>query len=114
MGGEAGDIVTGSTAPDDVVYLYQDSSGTDNWQRLSETSTDGKGAFVLNWDQTTWKEGIPDFRGYKIFDNGVEVSSSNHAIGWARLDGFGTGIRHFWQQFPKAIEVRNNRIIARL
>lgn len=112
LGGSDGDVYTGTLGDKEKISLYQDSSGTDRWDRLGETQ-DGVGAFILNWTDA-WKKGIPQFRGYKVVHSGNVVGNGNHALGWAALDNAFVANRHFWQQNPKAIEIEQNRIIIRL
>lgn len=56
IGGEQGEVYSGVLGIGDNVYLYQDSSGTDNWEILNDHGNKrGVGAFVLNWGELNWK-----------------------------------------------------------
>ncbi|MFQ5592534.1 MAG: DUF6259 domain-containing protein [Anaerolineae bacterium] len=84
-------VVTGTVPAGSSAELYQDSSGVVNW----DDSADGL------WGTT--------FRGYKVYDNGTEVASGLQSAGWGSLEGpawgVSAGVRHFWQNFPKGIEL---------
>ena len=112
LGGDEGQTFTGTLGETDVVYLYQDSSGTDRWDKLGETG-DGRAGYVLNWTDS-WQQGIPSFRGYKVRRGQTEIGSGNHALGWASLGNATISVRHFWQNHPMAMELKRNRITARL
>ncbi|MCP4671239.1 MAG: hypothetical protein GY857_08025 [Desulfobacula sp.] len=115
IGGEKGQILSGDLPEGDVVYLYQDSSGTDRWDKLSEHSVKKKmtGAYVAPMSKIK-EEGLPSFRGYEIRKNGIQILKGNKAIGWATLNNTSIALQHFWQQFPKAIEINKNQIALRL
>ncbi len=112
LGGDSGQSVQNALGSGQTVYLYQDSSGTEKWNKLGEYG-DGKGAYIQTGDEL-WKLGIPEFKGYKIAEGAGELSRGDQALGWARLDNAGIGVRHFWQQFPKAVEVQPGKLIVRL
>ncbi|MFC1609889.1 hypothetical protein ACFL6C_02935 [Myxococcota bacterium] len=118
LGGDVGTLITGTIGDTEHVFLYQDSSGTDRWDLLNDgmsTPThDGVAAFVLNWDDVTWRFGIPEFLGFKVLSSGNEVEAGNQALGWARLGSSGVLVRDFWQQYPKAVEVEPDRLTVRL
>ncbi len=112
IGGDSGQSVQNALNSGQTIHLYQDSSGTEKWNKLGEYG-DGKGAYVQAGDEL-WKLGIPEFRGYTVSDGAKELSRGYHALGWARIDNAGIGVRHFWQQFPKAVEVQPGKLIVRL
>jgi hypothetical protein len=112
LGGEPGHVVSGTVASGESVYLYQDSSGTDKWSKLGEHG-DGRAGYVIDWT-SLWIQGTPDFRGYKIKWGGTDIGGGNHALGWATLENAAVAVRHFWQQYPKALEIEQNKIIVRL
>ncbi len=80
-----------------VVKVYQDSNGTDEWQ-------------------TTLGEAIPGvtFRGYKMYDGTTVKETNNQARGWMELNngtlGVAAGVREFWQQYPKAMRIDVNQL----
>ncbi|MBN1546060.1 MAG: hypothetical protein JW902_05300 [Syntrophaceae bacterium] len=118
FGVDNGESVTGTLTPGTTVSLYQASSGTDRWDKLNENSPtpsrDGIGAYVLNWDSQTWKQGIPEFRGYRITNETGELGKGRQAPGYVRLGNASVLVRHFWQQYPKALDVEPNKIIVRI
>ncbi len=81
--------VNGSLNGSDTVELYQDSSGVDNWG----DSDDGL------WGTS--------FQGFRLYDNNNTVASGRQATGWMTASNsnwsMGLGLRHFWQNFPKAM-----------
>jgi hypothetical protein len=89
----------------DSAYLeiYQDSSGGDNWQSRNHVNRFGK---------------VPTtFRGYRIrgSDIALEGDRAEPTLILAGADGTVAGtIRHFWQNFPKALEIKDNALVVRL
>lgn len=83
--------------------LYQDSSGGENWQSPVHRTADGTVA--------------PRFRGYRVRVQDVERTGLRATPRVAVHDG-SSGIsvtpRHFWQNFPKALEAGSGRVIFRL
>jgi hypothetical protein len=114
FGEDGGENIKGSLTRKDEIYLYQDSSGTDSWRKLAEgTKENGRGAYILNWTDK-WQNGIPNFKGYKIYKNDLEIQNKDKAPGWATLGKSSVAVRHFWQQFPKAIKLGQNKIAVKL
>lgn len=78
------------------VTLYQDSSGGPHWG----PSKDGSPFWSTS------------FRGYKIYKNDQEISSGYRSSGWGDLSnatwGLTVSLRHFWQNFPKGIELEDS------
>lgn len=86
------------------ILLYQDSSGGENWQSLNHQNKNG--------------EVKTSFRGFRLLTNGyltheglraspvMSTSTATESISGA--------IRHFWQNFPKAIEAHNSVLSLRL
>ncbi|HYF49396.1 MAG TPA: hypothetical protein VEJ63_08320, partial [Planctomycetota bacterium] len=73
--------------------LVQDSSGGENWFHRSHVNRD-------------WR--IPlSYKGWKAFVDGKEVKQGDRADAWLALEdprvGVAVGVRHFWQNFPKAV-----------
>ncbi|MHC4916957.1 MAG: hypothetical protein ACYTGB_15865 [Planctomycetota bacterium] len=98
----------GSPAADGSVCLYQDSNGAETWESCQ--------GFDGNDQDDGWnyrKGGLASFRGYRFYKraggNQEEAGSGDHARGLVRLatkrGGMIAATRHFWQQFPKAVEV---------
>ena len=133
LGGEWGKVAEG----DGPAYLYQDSDGTDSWATLSRRLRDwrtGKyrasNAWANGYCLTYAKYmkdgkktpisplGKPEFRGYKVFNDGKEAAAGNFAQGWAGLNGNGKSgvllVRDFLRQYPKAVEVGPGTLTARL
>jgi len=77
----------------EVLALYQDSSGGPHWG----PSPDGSPFWATS------------FKGYKIYRNNQEITAGQRASGWGDLSdstwGVTVGLRHFWQNFPKGIEL---------
>ena len=83
LGGEPGHAIAGKLAADDAAFLYQDSDGTDHWQKLG-IGTSWASAFVLDnsKERTLASKGIPQFRGYRVNAHGKQLDSGNQALGW--------------------------------
>lgn len=85
--------------------IYQDSSGGENWQSINHINCHGK---------------LPiSFKGYKVEkDKGSLVSQGLRAepvihVGNEK-NGVSCAIKRFWQNFPNALEINNNRIFQRI
>ncbi|MBI4775170.1 MAG: hypothetical protein HY788_13525 [Deltaproteobacteria bacterium] len=99
--GGQGDPVSGNLVGN--VLLYQDSSGTDSWNRYP-TMTD--------WDANPLDtrprmQSYVSFKGYRITSGGSLVNNGDQAAGWLSVTGSGgscaIGVRDFWRNFPKAL-----------
>lgn len=80
--------------------LYQDSSGGPNWDSANHVDKDLQ---------------VPTrFRGYRVYDVGRTVSEGNRAEGWIHArgerGGVAAGVRDFWQNFPKVLELGSGRL----
>ncbi len=80
--------------------LYQDSSGGDNWDSANHIDKDYQ---------------VPvSFRGYRVYEADQKVSEGYRADGWLHvrgaLGGIGVSVRDFWQNFPKALEFKHNKL----
>ncbi len=99
--GGAGPPSTG--ALNDTLLLYQDSSGTDHWDKYP-TMTDWEGNPL---DTRPRMQSYVSFRGYRITLDGATVDSGDQAAGWLSLSGsdgaWAVAVRDFWQNFPKAL-----------
>ena len=99
--GGAGTPVSGQLSAD--LLLYQDSSGTDFWNRYP-ILTGWEGQHV---DARPRMQAYVGFRGYRTTLGGTAVDSGNQAAGWLSLAGrdgtWTAGVRDFWQNFPKAL-----------
>ncbi len=77
------------------VALYQDSSGTDCWDRYRHPRYHPRPNSYVT------------FQGYRIFQDEKPVGEGRQAMGWLDLcgseGGIGVGVRDFWQNFPKAL-----------
>lgn len=88
---------------DSHLRIYQDSSGGENWKSHNHVNRNGE---VKNC-----------FRGYRIYWNGeitkeglrANPSISIHEDG-KRISGI---IQHFWQNFPKALDAKDNTLTIR-
>ncbi len=82
----------------EVVKLYQDSNGTDQWQQSSSGQSIG---------------GVT-FRGYKVYEGAGQLEQSDQARGWLDITngslGCAVGVKDFWQQYPKALRIDGSRI----
>jgi len=89
----------------DHAYVYQDSSGGENWYHRNHVNRDNR---------------IPlRFRGYEVVREGTQVVRDDRFSGWLDLAdvrwGCAVGIRDFWQNFPSALEARaDGRLSAAL
>lgn len=77
----------------DRAGIYQESSGGDNWYHRNHMNHKGE---------------IPlTFRGSKVFMGKVEPYTRNRPDAWIHLAdrrwGLALAVRHFWQNFPKAL-----------
>jgi hypothetical protein len=112
LGGEPGKSV-GVDAP---AWLYQASDGTEQWSTMEKWRSE----FVMDWsqDKKLRAAGVPSFRGYKVTNGSGEQAKGNSALGWAALNGGGRGalacVRHFKQNYPKAVELGAGRLVVRL
>ncbi|MBN1312993.1 MAG: hypothetical protein JXB30_16395 [Anaerolineae bacterium] len=102
--GGTGQPVDGSLTAD--VVLYQDSSGTEYWDHYP---------MLKDWDDNPLDakprmQAYVSFRGYRITTGGSELEAGDQAAGWLSLSGsdgtWSTGVRDFWQNFPKALRAR--------
>jgi len=128
LGGDS--LHTGDLKPGDGAYLYQASSAGWTWQvaenkvydpglksNIAFMKAQGKNKPYYEHERAfhetlTKREGCP-FMGYKVYQGkrGAEAEklSGNRAAGWAGLGGGKSGVmvavRHFWQMYPKSLEV---------
>lgn len=101
-------ITEGRLPPGESVCLYQDSNGAETWEACQgyDDNSDSQG-----WTFPPGK--TSSFRGYRVLKRGSEaeqiLASGDHARGLVRLHAKRGGVivhtKHFWQQFPKAVEV---------
>ncbi|MFQ5343873.1 MAG: hypothetical protein ACE5F6_20205, partial [Anaerolineae bacterium] len=97
MAGAAGETLTGALS--DTAVLYQDSSGGPQWNHAPDNTAN-------------------TFRGFRAQADGVTLHSTCadgddedtcRSQGWAGLlasdGGIVAGVRHFWQNYPKAIDL---------
>lgn len=90
--------------PATSIEVYQDSSGGDNWDSSNHVSS--RGAITTS------------FRGYRLTIDGSLVEEGQRATPTLRVRsrsyGVSATIRGFWENFPKAMEVREGRLRAGL
>jgi hypothetical protein len=113
LGGNLTYTAGGEGAPatgvlDDSLILYQDSSGTDYWDRYAE---------MVDWegqplDARPRMQAYVDFRGYRTTLGQTTVDAGDQAAGWISLSGtdgaWTVAVRDFWQSFPKALRARTD------
>ena len=96
---------------DGDLVLYQDSSGTDYWDKYS-SMTDWDGNPL---DTKPRMQSYVTFRGYRTMLGGQDVDSGDQAQGWMLLTGsdavWSVGVRDFWQQFPKALRASPDGVV---
>lgn len=112
LGGDKGKTFKGIVEKAKGFLLYQDSSGTDRWDKLGEWQD--KAAAYVPPNSPKADLGYPAFRGYVIRSGETEMGRGEQALGWVRLGDHGIAVRNFWQQFPKAVEVEADRIRVHL
>jgi len=92
--------VAGST------YLYQCSSGGAKWNHDHHMDR-YYNRYHLYTDA---------FSGWRLINNNQTVASGSRAIGWMAFNdaniGVSAGMRHFWQNCPKAIELSQEAVEA--
>ena len=58
------------------------------------------------------------FSGWRLMKNGQQVSSGSRAVGWMDFadgsKGVAAGMRHFWQNCPKAVEMDGQDVFVRV
>ncbi|MBN1419621.1 MAG: hypothetical protein JXP34_12660, partial [Planctomycetes bacterium] len=95
-------IGAGAAAPPaaGATKLYQDSSGGPRWNSANHIDGD--------------YEVRTSFRGYRIYDGEGGRSEGERADGWIHArsarGGVAAGVREFWQNFPKALELRDGEL----
>lgn len=87
---------------DGRLLIYQDSSGGENWQSRNHVNHQGR---------------IPvSFPGFVVRNKQKIVARGDRAAPWLAAEGkngaMAVGISHFWQNFPKSLELSDNRLIA--
>ena len=86
------------------LLIYQDSSGGENWQsrnhvnRNNEVKTSFRGFRVYS-DDRIFQEGLRANPVISVENNDVSISGT---------------VQYFWQNFPKALEAKNNNLIIGL
>ena len=98
IGGEPGAPLDSGTITAES-SICQDSSGGDNWTRYRDYGAScRKPARYVS------------FRGFRVYENGIQTGSGNRAEGWADLSnssgGLTVSIRHFWQNYPHALRLQ--------
>ena len=87
----------------DTLEIYQDSSGGGNWRSRIHLDRDGR---------------VPtSFRGYRVRTGDAERTGERATPRVAVHDGragVSASMRHFWQEFPKAIEAAGGVLSVRL
>jgi len=75
--------------------LYQDSSGTDHWDRYRDPKYHPRPNSYVT------------FQGYRIYREQKPIGGGRQAVGWLDLygsaGGVGVTVRDFWQNFPKSL-----------
>jgi hypothetical protein len=108
IGGE-GDPMSGGLEAD--LLLYQDSSGTNAWDKYLH---------MTDWDENPLDtqprmQANVRFKGYMTTLGEQDIGSGNQAEGWLVLESnqsvWSAGVRDFWRQFPKALRVKQDGTI---
>jgi len=86
----------------DQAYVYQDSSGGENWYHRTHMNRNLR---------------IPlRFRGYEIVHDGTQAVRDDRFDGWLDLAdirwGCAVGLRDFWQNFPGALAARHDGTLS--
>jgi len=86
------------------LYLFQDSSGGDQWQSRNHVNAQG--------------EVTTRFRGYQVRSAGKSLAAGNRASPVVALEGpcqtVQASIRQFWQNFPAALGAEGQELIVGL
>lgn len=89
------------------MYLLQFSSGGTNWNHDHH----------MDRNYVRYHQYAGAFKGWRLYNNGVQASSGNRAVGWMAFGdgqcGVAAGMRHFWQNCPKAIELDGQDLYIR-
>jgi hypothetical protein len=89
-------------------YLYQCSSGGSKWNHDHHMDRE-----YVRYHQYTGA-----FSGWRLMKNGQQVSSGSRAVGWMDFadgnKGVAAGMRHFWQNCPKAVEMDGQDVFVRV
>jgi len=108
LGGDLAFVAGGAGVPasgplDEELLLYQDSSGSDHWDKFL-TMTDWEGRPL---DTRPRMQSYVSFRGYRTMLGSTTVDSGDEAAGWLSIragsEGWAVAVRDFWQNFPKAL-----------
>jgi hypothetical protein len=80
-------------------YLLQFASGGTNWNHDHH----------MDRNYVRYHQYAGAFSGWRLYNNAVQAGSGSRAVGWMAFDdgskGVAAGMRHFWQNCPKAIEL---------
>ena len=95
--------LTGATNSSNLV-IYQDSSGGDNWRSSNHVNRHGD---------------VPlSFKGYQVKEDDRIIAQGLRANPFVYLGdekiGISCAIKNFWQNYPKALQVKDRSIIIRL
>jgi hypothetical protein len=86
------------------VYLYQDSSGGDQWQSRNHINAEG--------------EVTTRFRGYQVYTGDKSETTGDRASPIAALQGQNqtvqASMRQFWQNFPSSLGARDGELVIGL
>ena len=93
-----------SQSSDHLLCIYQDSSGGKNWNSRNHLNRQG--------------EVGPSFKGYRIYSDEKIIAEGERANPVISVtDGsknICAGVQYFWQNFPKALEAKENTLVVRL
>ena len=83
-----------------LVKIYQDSSGTDYWNRHAGSEPR--------------PQSYVSFRGFRVYRGSAETASGDQASPWMDVSGskggITVGVRDFWQNFPKALRADSDSL----
>jgi hypothetical protein len=95
----------------DRLILYQDSSGTEHWDRFV-TATDWEGQPL---DTRPRMQAYVSFRGYRLTLGEMTIEEGDQASGWLLVAGSDGSwmvvVRDFWRNFPKALRARPDGVV---
>ncbi len=80
------------------ITIYQDSSGGKNWKSINHVNRNGENPL--------------SFKGYQVETNAGVIKKGNRSTPVLGVSEQGKGLcvtlKHFWQNFPKCLQVKNN------
>ncbi len=104
LGDARSPVLTGSLK--EPVELYQDSSGTDHWDRYRQAEYHPRPNSYVS------------FPGYRVYEGEEVAAEGRQAVGWLDVSGpaggVGVTVRDFWQNFPKGLRAEPGDVEVKL